>query len=418
MENDYPKLVIKKKLDIEAVEKAVLANNGNLQTLTNANSFLTPIQEMIVKAVYLSGGIFKSDFLFMFAFSYDTQTIERNLKELAKQGYLIFCDTPFGRLYGLSKNGIEQIRCNPCYFAGNKKDVNLQDMKIKNPNAYQGRKLVSYAIAEHIFRVQLVQLWNQYATTDKIERNIFLAKLYLKNIRYRDFLKEGKEQKKAYLLKIGIDEDVAEIMSERTNIIPKYAEIFAEKAFSYIGFESLKKEKEYIDYIAYFKENCRKEPNLNTFYALRDMRKKEPNQYKELDILRAWKCNVIKYGNMGFLKSFDKTELLDNMINLEKCNLFLGIIGNEARRLTATNAFKNKDNEEELKDVLDKLSLLDEQTLRLKQHKELLESDFSFPVMVNYDEEDTESEQQALTFTRLAQNGIYFENEGNKRINP
>lgn len=416
MDENYIRDLIKSKTELEANEEKAIYEKGNLSTLKKAGTMLSPLREMIVKFIYITNGFYKSDFKLLFAFSYDSQTIEKNIKELETDGYLIKQDTPYGNLYGLTKEGIAQIRCNPRYFSGDRKSVNLQDMKLDGETAYQKRKLLSYNVASYVFTIQLIALYNKFATTDKTARNIDIAKIYLKNIRYRDFLKTDMESRKNTLIQIGFAPDEADKIAGYDSFIPKYSEQFAEKSFTYIGLENLKKEQEYRDYIAYIKKNCiHVAPNFHTFYLLKDMQ--DACEYKELDIVRDWKCNVTRYGLPRFWKGVNGNNLILYMQQLEQCNRNLGILGNEVRSLTAKSTYKKKTDEAELKEIMVKLSLLDKKIAELKAIKERLETDFSFPVVTSYFDGGAESEIKVITITRLMQNGIYFEADRERHIN-
>lgn len=416
MDENYIRDLIKSKTDIEISEEKAIYDKGNLPTLKKAGTMLTPLREMIVKFIYLTNGFYKSDFKLLFAFSYDSQTIDKNIKELETDGYLIKQNTPYGNLYGLTKEGIAQIRCNPKYFLGDRKSVNLQDMKLDGETAYQKRKLISYNVASYVFMTQLIALYNKFATTDKTARNIDIAKIYLKNIRYRDYLKMDIEARKDTLIQIGFAPDEADKIAGYNSFIPKHAEQFAEKSFAHIGFENLRQEEEYRDYIAYIKKNCINiSPNFNTFYLLKDMQ--DICDYKELDIIRDWKCNITRYGLPQLWKGVKGNNPILYMQQLEQCNKYLGILGNEVRSLTAKNAYKKKTDEAELKEIMSKLSLLDKKIEELKTIRERLEPDFSIPVLASYSEGFSESELKVITISRLMQNGIYFEADSERHIN-
>lgn len=408
MYEDYIADLIKTKLDLEAIEEKVIYEKGNIPDIKKLGAMMTPIKEMIIKFCYITMGFFKSDYRLLFAFSYDSQTIDKNLKDLEQDGYLLKQDTPYGNLYGLTKEAIALIRCNPRYYLGDRKGVNLQDMKLDGETAYQKRKLMSYNVAYYVFRTQLLSLYRKYASTDKVARNMELAKIYLKNIRYRDYLKMDKEDRKKALVLIGFTHDEADTISEKDTYISKYAEQYAERAFSHIGFDSLRKEQEYRDYIAYVKKHCIcKEPDYETFYLLRDFQ--DTYDYKELEIIKDWKCNITRFGLQEVWKAVKGNDLILYMRQLEQCNKYLSILGNEVRSLTATNVYKKKTDEKELREIMAKLSLLDSRITELRKIKERLETEFSFPVITAYFEGATESEMKPVTITRLTANGVYLE---------
>lgn len=410
MHENYIRDLIKFKADIEAGEENAIYEKGNLSTLKKSGAMLNPLKEMIVKFIYLTNGFYKSDFKMLFAFSYDGQTIDKSLKELEADGYLIKQDTPYGNLYGLTKEGIAQIRCSPKYFSGNRKEVSLQDMKLDGETAYQKRKLLSYNVANHVFMEQLIAVYKKFGAMDNRERNKILARIYLKNIRYRDYLKMDRKTRKDTLLQTGFSPDEAEKIAGYDSFIPKYAEQFAEKSFAHIGYENLKNEQEYRDYYYHVWKNCIKIfPNFNTFYLLKDIQ--DACEYRELDIVREWRCNVTRHGLAQLWKGVKQTNPIFYMQQLEQCNKCLWILGNEVRSLTAKNAYKKKTDEAELKEILFKLSLLDRKIEELKAVRERLEAEFTFPVITSYYEGAAESELKPVTITRLVQNGIYFETD-------
>lgn len=56
--SEYLKGIVKAKSDLADAERAVLDNTGSLPVLSKANTLLPPLQEVIVKSIYLAGGLF------------------------------------------------------------------------------------------------------------------------------------------------------------------------------------------------------------------------------------------------------------------------------------------------------------------------------------------------------------------------
>lgn len=387
--SQYLKGIIKAKSDLVDAERKVLESTGNLPVLSKANTSLPPLQEVIVKSIYLAGGLFLSDIKKLVCFQSDIQKTERAIRSLKKDGYLIAENTPLGVLYGLTAEGLRQIRYHKDYYVGETQGV-VSAMKLDIESALIKRKLISALVADHVFQVQAQELFNLYFHTDKLTRNHYLMKQYLKNISYRATILQPFSQKDA--------------------------ELFANEQLKHFGFESLKATAEYHDYISFVRKNCLTTPNESTFYLLKEMQSKTASEYRILEILQNWNCNVLRHGMERIWKSFESeltgNQLLQREQELETCNKYIKYLGDERRSLIQTNAYKKKEDESLLAQITEKLNILDACLERLHTQKDLLETDFSFPVITGYDEDGSNYEERVLTFKRLEQNAIYIEHTG------
>jgi len=417
---EYLKGIVRDKTELMEREKKVLQDTGNLPVLDKAHSILTPLGEMIVKMVYLTGGLFLSDIKKLFSFSADTQKVERAVKDLKVQGYLIVESTAYGNLYGLSKAGMEQIRNHPDYTEAGQ-ECPVSEMKIKVESSLLKRKLLSGFVADYIFQCQLRELWNRFFTTDKLTRNVFLMKQYLKNISYRDFLKRSEADRLSRLVEIGFSRTEAEAMSKNNRYSVKGAESFAECSLAFSGFEAIKAGQEYRDYIAYIRKHCLTEPNENTFYLLKELQAGEVrNEYYELELLLDWKSSAYRFGMdkvwEQLLADNPSSVLLHNEKALEQCCQYIKWLSDAKRSLISTNAYKRKEEGEVLREILEKIEALEVVLERYREKKEELETDFSFAILSEYEEGEAEYDIKILTFKRLEQNGIYVEVPEKKKV--
>lgn len=410
---EYLKSIVREKEELTEREKRILSDTGNLPVLNKVYTKLSPLAEMIVKIIYLAGGMFLSDIKKLFCFSADTQKVERAIKDLREQGYLIVENTAYGNLYGLTKEGMEQIRNHPDYIEEGRESP-VSEMKIKVESSLLKRKLLSGMVAEYIFQYQLKQLWNQFFTTDKLTRNVFLMKQYIKNISYRDYLQMEEADRTSRLIEIGIDRTEAEVMSKTDRYSLKGAEKYAEAFFETLGFEEIKAGKEYREYIAYIRKNCLSEANYNTFYLLKELPTGErKSEYYELELLLDWKSNMHKFGMEKVWESLlidnPSSLLLHNEKALEQCCQHIKWLSDVKRSLISTNAYKKKEEGEALKEILEKIEALECVLERYREKKEELETDFSFAVLSNCEEGEVDYDVKILTFKRLEQNGIFVE---------
>lgn len=417
---EYLKGIVRDKTELTEREKKVLQDTGNLPVLDKAHSILTPLGEMIVKMVYLTGGLFLSDMKKLFSFSADTQKVERAVKDLKTQGYLIVESTAYGNLYGLSKAGMEQIRNHPDYTEEGQESA-VSEMKIKVESSLLKRKLLSGLVADYIFQYQLRELWNRFFTTDKLTRNVFLMKQYLKNISYRDFLKKSEAERFARLVEIGFDRTEAETMSKSDRYSVKGAESFAERSFAFYGFEAIKEGQEYRDYIAYIRKHCLTEPNENTFYLLKELQEADKrSKYYELELLLEWKSNLYRLGMdkvwEQLLSDNPSSVLLHNEKALEQCSQYMKWFSDVKRSLIATNAYKKREEGEALREILEKIEAIETILEKYTEKREQLETDFSFAVLSDYEEGEADYDVKILTFKRLEQNGIYVEVSEKKKV--
>lgn len=390
--SQYLKSIVGEKDTLTDNEQKILFNIGNLPVLTKANTPLPPLQEVIIKAIYLAGGLFLTDIKKLTCFQSDIQKTERAIKALKKDGYLISQDTPMGVLYGLTGEGIVQIRYPKDYSPSQQGTVS--SMKLDVENSLLKRKLTSATIAEYVFSVQVSELFDQFYRTDKVTRNLYLMKQYLKNVSYRETLTE------AYNL--------------------KDAELFAETQLAVQGFENLKVTEEYHKYISYIRKHCLTAPTEDTFYLLKEMQTEKSSEYRILEILQHWNCNMLRFGMEHIWKSFTEelqtNTLLQREQALELCNQYLKYLGDARRSLIQTNAYKKQEDKELLQQITEKLSALDSCLTKLRAQKEQLETDFSFPVLTGYDEDGNNYEDRVLTFKRLEQNAIYMEHTAKKKL--
>lgn len=391
--SDYIKNIIRSKTDLTEIEWNVLIHKGNLPVLNKANTPLPPLQEVIVKAIYLVGGLFLQDIKKLLCYHADTQKTERALNALKKDGYLITQSTAYGVLYGLTGEGISQIRYHNDYYLEDTHPI-VSAMNLDVESSLMKRKLVSSLIADHVFTVQTAELLKKFYATEIPDRNLYLLKEYLKNVTYRKSLAGASYSQKD-------------------------AEALADNLIETIGIKPLKNNDEYHRYIAYVKSHCIKTPNENTFYLLKGFADKT-TEYHVLKILLTWNCNAVKFGMQHIwdtLADEEKTnELLHNEHELETCNQYIKYLGDERRSLIQTNAYKKKDDEILLAQIVSKLNCLDTCLEKLRDTKEKLETDFSFPIVSGYDEDGNCFEERVLTFKRLEQNGIYMELTSPKHI--
>lgn len=391
--SDYIKNIIRSKTDLTEIEWNVLIHAGNLPVLNKANTPLPPLQEVIVKVLYLAGGMFQQDIKKLLCYHSDIQKTERALNALKKDGYIFSQNTHLGLLIGLTGEGITQIRYHKDYYL---EDTHPQvsDMSLDIESSLMKRKLVSSLIADHVFTVQTTKLLQKFYSTEIPDRNLYLLREYLKNVTYRKSLAGASYSQKD-------------------------AEALANNLIETIGIKPLKNNDEYHRYIAYVKSHCIKAPNENTFYLLKGFAEKT-TEYHVLKILLTWNCNAVKFGMQHIwdvLAEEEQTnELLHNEHELETCNQYLKYLGDEKRSLIQTNAYKKKEDEALLEQITRKLKHLDASLEKLRKAKDDLETDFSFPIVSGYDEDGNTFEERVLTFKRLEQNGIYTELTTPKKI--
>lgn len=417
---EYLKGIIRDKLELTEREKKILADTGNLPVLNKAHTVLSPLAEMMVKLIYLTGGMFLSDMKKLFSFSADIQKIEKTVKDLKEQGYLIVESTAYGNLYGLSKAGMEQIRNHPNYTEEGM-EVPVSEMKIQVESSLMKRKLLSGMTADYIFRCQLSELWNLFFTMDKLTRNYFLMKQYLKNICYREYLQMEEEERYRHLLEIGFTESEAAEVSWNNRYSVKGAQNYAEHYLETVGFEVIKERQEYREYIAYIRKHCFTEPNENTFYLLKELQEADKrSKYYELKLLLDWKSNLYRLGMdkvwEQLLSDNPSSVLLHNEKALEQCSQYMKWFSDVKRSLIATNAYKKREEGEALREILEKIEAIETILEKYTEKREQLETDFSFAVLSDYEEGEADYDVKILTFKRLEQNGIYVEVSEKKKV--
>ena len=64
---EYLKGIVRDKLELTERERKILTDTGNLPVLNKAHTVLSPIAEMMVKLIYLTGGMFLSDMKKLFS---------------------------------------------------------------------------------------------------------------------------------------------------------------------------------------------------------------------------------------------------------------------------------------------------------------------------------------------------------------
>ena len=384
--SDYIKNIIRSKTDLTEIEWNVLIHAGNLPILSKANTPLPPLQEVIVKTLYLAGGMFQQDIKKLLCYHSDIQKTERALNALKKDDYIFSQNTHLGLLIGLTGEGITQIRYHKDYYL---EDTHPQvsDMSLDIESSLMKRKLVSSLIADHVFTVQTTKLLQKFYSTEIPDRNLYLLREYLKNVTYRKSLAGASYSQKD-------------------------AEALADALIESTGIKPLKSTDEYHKYISYIKSYCINAPTENTFYLLKGFADKTP-EYHILKILLTWNCNAVKFGMQHIwdvLREEEQAnEFLHNEHELETCNQYLKYLGDERRSLIQTNAYKKKEDEALLEQITRKLKHLDASLEKLRKAKDDLETDFSFPIVSGYDEDGNSFEERVLTFKRLEQNGIYTE---------
>lgn len=416
--NDYIKTIIRNKTDLIEIEKQVLIHKGNLPVLSKAHAFLPPLHEVIVKALYLSGGLFLSDIKKLMCFQSDTQKVERALKALLQDGYLIYQNTTLGNLYGLTGKGISQIRYHHDYYEG--EPPTLSDMKLDIEGSLTKRRIISAFIADYVFQIQNKELYLQFFTTPKIPRNEYLLQQFLMQISFRNFLKQDVIQKLKILDELSLTQDQKNSLLSASSYNQKTAEIYSNACIKKWGLDELKSKEIYHHYISLIREECLKNPTTNTFYLLKSFTEAKTSEYNPLKILLLWDCNLLKHGMDSIWKSLEdeltKNTLLYKEKALEAHNQCIKYLGDERRSLIQRNAYKKQTDEELLKQITTKLSQLDACLEKFREVKGDLETDFCFPVLSGYDEDGSNYEERVITFKRLEQNAIHIEVTPSKKI--
>ena len=130
-------------------------------------------------------------------FSADGQKTERALKTLMQDGHLICENTPLGKIYAVTGKSISQIRYHVDCYDG--EVPNVSDMKLDVENSLTKRKIISSFIADYVFQTQTKALYLQFYSTPKRQRNEYLLQLYMKQISFRNYLKQDETQKQKIL---------------------------------------------------------------------------------------------------------------------------------------------------------------------------------------------------------------------------
>ncbi len=413
--NDYIKKLLMDREAANNAEIAAIVHLGNLPVLHRHNSLLSEVQETIVKAIYLAGGMYVSDIKMMMAFSAEVQSIERAIKDLDEDGYLIKAKNVYGILLGLTKEGVEQIKRHHKYISDGL-EVNVQEMDVLGENAFMKHKCISFAVADYVFRTRLQNLWDKFWATDIYVRNHYLAKQFLKQIVYRDYLELAPDKREQFLADAELTEKEKELFSRNGKYIVWNATKFSELVFIHMGFDAVKKMDGYHEYMQMVKRDALNEPSNNTFYLLKDMLTEAEKQgYQELQLLWKWKCSILKFGAEKLRNGLSGTdELILKERRLDTANRYLFLLQNERRSLINSNAYKKKDNEKDLGEVLVKLAELDSAIDSIRKQKEELETDFSFAVLKSYDGSENDYELKVLNLQRLAQNGMYVSVDASK----
>lgn len=414
---NYIKDLIQNNQDLQEAEKEALRHSGNLPVLHKHNTKLSELQETIVKAIYLTGGMYIADLKMMLGFSYEVQSVERAVKDLITDDYLRKEKNAYGMLLGLTKEGVTQIKMHPEYLPDGI-DVNCQEMSVFGDSAAIKHKGISYAVAEYIFEKRLMQLWNKFWSTEIYERNYYLCKQYLKQIVYRDFLNMTKDNREQFLTDAGFSDVEKELFITGDKYIVWTATKFSELMFIHKGFESIKKMTGYHEYMQIIKRDALNKPSFNTFYLLKDMLSDDDKgSYQELKLLLQWKSTILRFGTDKFRTGIKgNTELIAKEKKLDSFNRCLFVLQNERRSLINKNAYKKKSDEKELGDVLVKLAELDYSVSSIRKEKEILETDFSFAVLKSYDGADNDYETKTVTLQRLAQNAVFVSARSEKEI--
>lgn len=389
----------------------ILIRSGNLPVLNKNGEMLPELQESIVKIIYLSnGGMFWADLKRLFAFFAEESRLLRAVRSLLCQGYLQEEENCYGKIFGLTKDAIAQVR-----GATKEEKANISPMNLKTESSLSKKKLVSAKIADYVFERQVIWLWNSFFTTDKQKRNEYLVDLYLTQILFRDIKECSKEEQKIRFVQAGIDELIATEMSETEKYMVGQARHFMECYLLKHDREEIKKTEEYRSFLNHIRSiGLKGYPNINTFYLLKDFPfRQERTPYQELSLVLNWKCNITKFG-MDRIRERQageraKNALLQQEYELEKLSRCIKAYTTVKRNLINTNAYKNKEDTFLLEEITKKIKALDFMLEELHKQKEELETGFNFRILKSYDEDGENYEDKVITFGRLLPSGIFFE---------
>lgn len=409
---------IKQKQLVKEREQEVWREDRNLPVLHKANTLLTPLQEMMVKIIYFSRGMFLVDLKLLFQHQYSLEKIEETAKYLITDGYLLMEKTVFGNLYLLSKEGVSQFRNHPQY-GGTAEPFPCANMQFATENLCI-QKIRSFLIGEKVFKKQLEGLRNAYAALNLLERNEYARLQFVKQIILRELRKEDINiQKKEYLL-IGMEEVKAEQLARAKSYSRILADDFTTHYIQYYDAKKIRSHPKYDTYIKYVINNCLQESNMGTFLWLKDrIDSKEP--FGEIRILREWDTNLLKYGGDSIKEQLGRcypdNKRLEQVILVEYFNDYLRWLQNIRRSILMRKAYKREVNIESHQSDWNQLKEIEEIINLLKEELITLECEMTYQVLKNYDNTGAgKYKDKVLTFRRLKQNGIYITGLENKTI--
>lgn len=406
---EYIKGIIEKKKMVQGRELEVWGEDGNLPILNKANTFLSPLPEMMVKIICFSNGLFLTDIKKLFCFGASYPSIEKAIKFLIEDGYLRKRGTAYGNFYVLSKAGIHQMRNNKKYIG--EEILPTSDMEVDKENMIK-HKIRSAIIADYVFEKQLFTLKANYLSLNLNQRNIYARKQFIKEVVYRDIRKEEKDIQKEEYLNIGMKSKRAEQLATLNGYSKILAEEFMDCYYKKYGFVETRKHVKYDAYINFIKENCLKENNINTYHFMKDL-KTAKRTYAEIEILRNWNTDLLRYGldkmKAELLYLHPQNKLLQQNIYVENLEQNIKMLSDVRRSIIMKHAHKQNIEEEITDDISKKISKIESRIETLKRNKELLEVDFKFQVLKKYGSSGARFyEERAVSFRRLIQNGIFY----------
>ena len=393
-----------------------LYNTGNMPVLHKACTYLEPLRESIVKAVYLSGTLFLTDIKQMFVASGEEQKIERAVNELIEDGYLIKKNTCMGAMFGLSREAVSFIKVNPLHFDESYDKPASYETNMECENSLTKRKITSSVIADYVLVKVVSELKSQFMNQEKAVRNTYCIKSFIRYVLYKEYMQKSQIERKVMLQEIGMSEEDASVLSKSSQYKSDVAKMYVDYYFSHYGYDEIHSSTRYKQFVRTIKKDVLSQNNLDTFYFLKDYQasiEKEP--YQELSILLQWKSNVIKTGLAtinNLLRKYvkDSNTLYMKEMQLQHLDNVMSSLSDVRKNIIKSNAYKDTADITVLNEAVGNVRSLESAMEEINKTRDNLITDFTFQILSRYTEDGCAFEDKVLTMKRMEKSGIFVEN--------
>lgn len=275
-------------------------------------------------------------------------------------------------------------------------EINVEKTVIREGSIGTHRAKETIIVAE-IIKVYRQYLLQSFKNLTQEERNQFLKEQYIKYVAYKKFLLQDEEKQKELLKIWGAHEEEVALLEECKNkAISKRIE---KLHYTYYPF---KQDQEYINYIKWYREKLKTDECI---YLLRDLKGREKETFKILEVLKRVSGNLIERGWKDVFFNQLVNDIVLNVYQAECKYIYYLSIKNTAGAVLRRSLQRLKEAVESGQDIEPFLKQKETMEKYMKRCEELLRQIEESKLLLAH---TYLGKEKLLTFNHLKQSGIFL----------